>query len=96
MAWEKKMVYVLTAWFANFEESGYSDPSEEFFADTFEEAERKKAELLEDPEYEDVWISDERQEREFWASKKLDETIQDAKKSAGSQGHRKTTEGISL
>lgn len=66
MAWKKRMVYVITAWFKNFEESGYTDPSEEFFADTWEEAERKKAELLKNDEYEDVWISDEKQEREFW------------------------------
>lgn len=66
MAWKKKMVYVVTAWIADFEESGYLDPSEEFFADTWEEALQKKAELLEDPEYEDVWISDEKVEKEFW------------------------------
>ena len=66
MAWKKRMVYVITAWFANVEESGHTDPSEEFFANTLEEAERKKAELLKDDEYEDVWISDEKQEREFW------------------------------
>ena len=66
MAWQKKMVYVLTAWYANFEESGYPYPSGEFYADTLEEAERKKVELLEDEEYEDVWISDEKEERELW------------------------------
>ena len=33
---------------------------------TLEEAEALKARLLEDPEYEDVWISDEKEEREFW------------------------------
>lgn len=66
MAWKKKMVYIITAWYANFEESGYTEPSEEYYADTLKEAERKKAELLEDDEYEDVWISDEKEEREFW------------------------------
>ena len=66
MAWKKKMVYVVTAWFANFEESGYSDPSEEFYRETLEEAEALKKRLLEDDEYEDVWISDEKVEKEFW------------------------------
>lgn len=66
MAWKKKMVYVLTAWFENFEESGYTEPSEEFYADTMEEAECRKAALMETGEYEDVWISDEKEEREFW------------------------------
>lgn len=66
MAWKKKEVYVITAFFKDFEESGYDSPSEEFFADTLEEAEYKKAELLKDDEYEDVLISDDKQEREFW------------------------------
>lgn len=63
MAWKTKMVYVLTAFFAD---DSYSDPSEEFFAETWEEAVRKKAELLEDDMYEDVIISDDKEAREFW------------------------------
>lgn len=66
MAWVQEEVYVLTAF---FKDDSYSDPSEEFFAKTFEEAEKKQAELLEDDEYEDVLISDEKQEREFWYTK---------------------------
>lgn len=66
MAWKKKMVYTITAWIANYEESGYAYPSETFYRKTLEEAEALKARLLEDPEYEDVWISDEKEEREFW------------------------------
>ena len=65
MSWVKKEVYVVTAW---FKDDSYSSPSESFFADTLEEAERKKEELLEDPTYEDVWISDEPEEHEFWRS----------------------------
>lgn len=64
--WKKKMVYAITAWFANYEESGYSEPSETFYRDSIEEAKALKERLLEDPEYEDVWISDEKVEREFW------------------------------
>ena len=60
--WQKRMVYVITAFFKSDE---YSDPSEEFFADTWEEAEAKKEELLCDDEYEDVYISDDMEEREF-------------------------------
>lgn len=66
MAWKKKMVYTITAWIANYEESGYAYPSETFYRETLEEAEALKARLLEDPEYENVWISDEKEEREFW------------------------------
>ena len=66
MAWKKKMVYTITAWIANYEESGYAYPSETFYRGTLEEAEALKARLLEDPEYENVWISDEKEEREFW------------------------------
>lgn len=68
-AWEKKMVYVLTAWLVEDEEEGnYSSPSEEYFADTLKDAERLKEELLEDSSIDDVWISDEKEEREFWVN----------------------------
>lgn len=65
MAWKEKKVYVLTAWYANFEESGYDYPSTEFYADTMEEAECRKVALMESGEYEDVWIGNEKEEREF-------------------------------
>ena len=63
----KKMVWIVTAWFRDFENTGYSEPSEIFFADTYPEAEKMKQELLDDPEYEDVWISDVPEEREFYS-----------------------------
>ena len=61
--WEKRLVYIVTAW---FKDDSYSSPSEEFVAETYEEAERLRDELLLDDEYEDVWISDEPEEREMW------------------------------
>lgn len=74
--WKPKEVYIVTAF---FKDDSYSSPSEEFFADTIEEAERKRAELLEDPEYDDVMISDEKEVREFWQWS-LDELIRQADK----------------
>lgn len=62
----KKMVWIVTAVLADFEESGYLYPTEDYYAETYEEAEKLRAELLEYPEYEDVWISDEPEEREFY------------------------------
>ena len=41
-------------------------PSEEFHADTYEEAERTRDELLQDPIYENVTIGDEPEERDFY------------------------------
>lgn len=76
MAYEKKMVYVLTAW---FKDDSYSSPSEEFYAESWDEAERKKKELLQDPEYEDVWISDDMEERELWKTT-LDDRIKRAER----------------
>lgn len=66
MGWVKKHVYVITAFFANFEESGYQDPSEEFFAATYDRALKKKAELEANEEYDQVIISDGPEERELW------------------------------
>lgn len=66
MGWMKKHVYVITAFFANFDESGYQDPSEEFYAATYDRALKKKAELEANEEYEQVIISDGPQERELW------------------------------
>ena len=60
-------VWIVTAWFRDFENSGFTSPSEEFHADTLEEAEKMKAELLDDPLYEDVWISDGPEDREFFS-----------------------------
>lgn len=59
-------VWIITAWFANYEEMGYTSPSEEFHADTYEEAERTRDELLQDPIYENVTIGDEPEERDFY------------------------------
>lgn len=74
---EKKKVYVVTAWLKEEDEEGtplnWSSSYEEYFADTLEEAEKLKERLLAgDDEYygdwiEDVWISDEMEEREFFA-----------------------------
>lgn len=72
MAWQKKFVWVLTAWFREQDEDGYplnySSPSEEFFAESYSDALRLKTELLEDGNYEDVWISDDMQIRELWTN----------------------------
>lgn len=61
-----KKVWVVTAWFADYEELNYTSPSEDFFADTYREAEQLKEKLLEDPLYEDVTIGDDPEERDFW------------------------------
>lgn len=76
MAWEKRKVYVVTILLADEDEEGeplnWTNPSEEYFANTFEEAEIMKDKFLrgEDPFYgdlvEDCYISDEKEEREFW------------------------------
>ena len=73
--WEKRMVWVVTVWLKEEDEEGeplnWSSPSEEYYADTLEEAEEMKARFLagQDEYYgdliEDVWISDEREEREL-------------------------------
>ncbi len=73
--WEKKMVYVVTIWLKEEDAQGepinWSSPSEEYYADTLEEAEQMKERFLSGRnEYygdlvEDVWISDEKEEREF-------------------------------
>ncbi len=73
--WEKKMVYVVKIYLKEEDEEGnpinWTSPSEEYYADTLEEAERMKERFLSgrDNYYgdliEDVWISDEKEEREF-------------------------------
>lgn len=61
-----KKVWVITCWYRDFDNSGYHDPSEQFFADTLEEAEQMKLELSEHMEYETVEISDEPENRDFF------------------------------
>lgn len=61
-----KNVWIVTCWFRDFENSGYTSPSEEFHADTYAEAEQMKNELMEHPEYESVEISEASEEREFY------------------------------
>ena len=88
MAWEKKKVWVVTIYLADKDEEGedinWSSPSEEYFADTYQEAEKMKQRFLagEDECYgdliEDVLISDDMEEREFWKSDKLDEMMRRA------------------
>lgn len=73
---EKKKVYVITAWLKEEDEEGeplnFSSTHEEYYADTLKEAEEIKERLLsgQDEYYgdwiEDVWISDEMEEREFY------------------------------
>ena len=75
MAWEKKMVYVVTAF---FKDDCYSSPSEEFITDTWEEAVKLQKELQADEDYDEVFISDEKEEREVWKSDKLDEMVRRA------------------
>ena len=58
-----KKVWIVTCWFRDFENSGYTSPSEEFYADTYAEAEQMKEELQLQPEYEAVEISEEPEER---------------------------------
>lgn len=75
MAWEKKEVYVVTISLKNIDEDGeelnWSDPFEEFFADTLGEAEQMRETFLagEDECYgnlvENCYISDQKEEREF-------------------------------
>lgn len=62
---EKKLVYVITAWIRDFEESGYLEPSENFYRPTWKEAQALREELLESDEYSEVWISSTREEVEL-------------------------------
>lgn len=61
-----RKVWIITAWFANYEQLNYTSPSEEFYSDTYEEAVRMKEELQQQPEYESAEISDEPEERDFY------------------------------
>lgn len=77
MPWKKKWVYVVTIWFDDPEEEGwYSSDSENYYADTWEEAVKMKEKFLsgEDEWYgDDIWacdISDAPVEEEVWISDK--------------------------
>lgn len=72
---EKREVYVVTIWLKEEDEEGnplnWSGSSEEYYAETLEQAEKMKQDFLDgkDPYYgdlvEDCWISDEKEEREL-------------------------------
>ncbi len=68
--YKKSEVYVITGFFRDFEETGYDSPSQVFYADTLEEAEKMKTELEATDEYEEVIISEDPEIREFWVGKK--------------------------
>ncbi len=88
--WEKKMVYVVTIWLKEEDDQGeplnWSSPSEEYYANTLEEAEQMKERFLSgrDKFYgdliEDVWISDEKEEREFL--KPISPSVQEEQRSS--------------
>lgn len=61
-----KMMWIVTGWFAHYEELNYTSPSEEFFADSYEEAIRLQIKMSDDPIYESVTISEEPEERNFY------------------------------
>lgn len=72
---EKKKVYVVTLWLKEEDDEGnplnWSSPSEEYFADTYEQAQRMKEKIMSGQgDYgdlvEDCWISDDMEEREFY------------------------------
>lgn len=74
--WEKKKYWIVTIWLKDKDEDGepinWSKAHEEYFAETYEEAEKLKEKFLngEDEWYgnlvEDCIISDEMEEREVW------------------------------
>ena len=71
----KKSVYVVTVWLKEEDADGnplnWSSPSEDYYADTYEQAQRMKEKFMsgQNEDYgdlvEDCWISDEMKEREF-------------------------------
>lgn len=73
--YEKKSVYVVTVWLKEEDSEGnplnWTDPSEEYYADTYEQAQELKEKFMsgQDEYYgnlvEDCWISDGKEEREF-------------------------------
>lgn len=78
--YEKKEVYVVTIWLKEQDNEGnplnWSSPREEYYADTYEQAQRMKENFLSgQSDYygdlvEDCWISDKREEREFYVPRK--------------------------
>ncbi len=88
--WEKKMVYVVTIWLKEEDDQGeplnWSSPSEEYYANTLEEAEKMKERFLSGRDrfygdlIEDVWISDEKEEREFL--KNISPSVQEEQRSS--------------
>lgn len=72
---EKREVYVVTIWLKDEDEEGnpmnWSGSSEEYYADTLEQAKQMRQDFLDgkDPYYgdliEDCWISEEKEEREI-------------------------------
>lgn len=58
-------VYVVTGFFADYLDYGYTSPSEEFICNTYDDALKLQQEMLSDPNYEDVCI-DGPVEREVW------------------------------
>lgn len=81
MTWEKKKVYVVTILLADKDEEGeelnWTHYTEEYFADTIDEAEKMKEKFLKGKDrfygnlVEDCFISDEMEEREFSVSNKM-------------------------
>ena len=63
--YQKKDVYILTAFFS--EESGL-EGSEEYYADSYSDIERVKAQIYEDypDEVDEIIVSDDKEEREFF------------------------------
>lgn len=72
--WAKRNVYVLTALLRDADEDGeplnWSEPYEEYTAESMEEAEKLRQELLENDDYSNVIISDAKEQREFLISEK--------------------------
>lgn len=76
MAWQKKMVWIVTIFLKETDENGeplnWSSSSEEYFADNLEDAEHMKTKFLagKDEYYgnfvQDCCISDQPEERELW------------------------------
>lgn len=77
MAWVNKKKWVVTIWLADQDEEGHplnwSSPSENYYADTYEEAEKLKADFLagKDNYYgnlvEDCEISEKPEDVVLWA-----------------------------
>lgn len=67
--WQKRMVYVITVFFT--EKCNFAFPSEEYFATTRGDIEKVKGRIRQDyseDEIDEIIVSDEMEEREFWLS----------------------------